>query len=591
MKRRVVSLCLILCMALSVFALASCGQSGGAEATATESGAASTTTPSATAGTTKAAQTDGTATGTATETAIETTAETTADKWDDLAPKVTMIAERDRKLKIEYSVKKSAEKGSKNDIYVAGPDTVEDGVTPLIQQMVYERNRAACEKLATTIEYVEWNFTYGEQAPQIDLVVKGNDADAPDLFINMIYDLNNELVNSTFRDVWSIPNSFFDFSEEGWFSAWMENMSFTGDRAYILASDYFIDVLRAMALLPFNMTMMDENAAKLAPAVLGDDETIGAGEALTTYFFDLVEEGDWTWEVLGKLCEAIWEDADNSGGDSIGDRLGIIADEYGGINAAGFIYSCGEQLTLAYTIEDESSAYNGKQWIKYADTSAGLNSIFNAVKGVFEGPGSLSTSYTFSGNTPEKPGSAYHHTKFASSELLFGGVCLLGTLEDVTFQTMTDLFSVVPCPKTDVLNDYNTIIVNQGDAGAMNVNSNPRKARVLSAFLQYCTEHSSEIREMVLQTVTKYKTTTYNQGTDRMLDIIYDGVIYGRDKTVDDLVGGDRWHSVMKGQHFVAGSDYIVSQYESLRQSKQAQLDNYMKKWYTLPKVEPAKAE
>ncbi len=572
---RKTTIALILCILLCLPAFASCGGSG------------------ETAATTTAAETAPVTTGiTETEAgeAEVTTVLATTDKWEEIVPKITMIAERDRTLRIEYSTGGSEEKWSRNDIYLEGPDEVVDGVTPLIQQMIYERNEAAKNLLGVSIVYQKWDYGFGKQQEPIELAVQGKAADAPDLFVNMLNDAGKAMLKGVFKDVWSIPGSFFDFNSEGWLKEWMENLSFTGDRAYILGSDYFLDILRVMDVLPFNMTMMDERAVKLAPAIIGADETLGQGEDLTTYFFDLVDEGKWTWDVLGKLCEAAWVDSDGDGQDSIRDVLGIISDGYGGINAASFVYCCGEPLTEAYPIEDETSEYNNKQWIKFRDDSSGLNRIYDAVKSVFQGSGSLTTSYTFSGNTPENPGAAYHHTKFAAGELLFAGICTLGALEDQVFQEMTDLYSVVPCPKLDPDKDkpYNTIIINQGDVGAINVNANPRKAKVLSAFIQYCTENSGEIREQFLQIVTKYKTTTYNQGTDRMLEIIYDSVRYGRDKTVDDLNKDPRWHRIMMSEKFVAGSDVITTRYDEALPAKQALLDNVMKTWYTLPKVEPA---
>ena len=565
MQKRMISLCLILCVFFSVFALASCGGEAPDEETA-----APETAPA----------TDGT---------TEPESEATTDKWEALAPKVRTIVERDRTLRIECSIFKNATKASKNDIYLKGPDQIMDGVTPLIEQMVYERNRAADELLGTTTEFVFWDLDFGKQAEPIDLAVKGKAADAPDLFVNMLNDLQKELVNAVFKDVLSIPNSFFDFSAEGWLEAWMLNLSFTGDRAYILGSDYFLDVFRNVSLLPFNMTMMDENAAKLAGAILPEGETLGAGEKLTLYFFDLVDRGDWTWDVFGKLCEAIWVDENGDGQDSITDTLGIIATEFGGDSAAGYLYSCGEQLTEAYPVIDPDSEYNGKQWVKYADDPTRLNLIFNKVKAVFDGPGSLSTSAnSHDGNTPENPGLAYHQTKFAAGELLFVGVHKLGALENEAFQEMDDLFSVVPCPKADVEKPYNSIIYNTGDAGAINVNCNPRKARVLSAYIQYCTENSPAIREQFLEIVTKYKTTTYDQGTDRMFDIIYDSILWGRDYWVEGENMEPRWHTSMRQNHFAVGADYISQLYESARPSKQRLLDNLMEKWYTLPKVEDA---
>ena len=593
MKKQFRALPLLLCIVFCLLAFASCGAKEGETAATTvlETTAAQTTAPTATTDATTAFLPE-TSESETTDTPTEPPVETTFDKWEAIAPKIKLIAEKDRTLKFEMSNHTTAEKSSKNDIYIKGPDTVEDGVTPLIQQMVYERNARANELLGSTVSYIFWDGGYDTVGDQIDLVVKGNASDAPDLFVNMEFAMSRELLNSTFKDVKSIPGSYFDFSTEGWLYEWMMNLSLTGDRAYLLGGDYFLDVYRAISLLPFNMTLMDANAAKLAPVILGEGDELGANEELTPYFFDLVEEGNWTWDVLGKLCEAIWEDTDNSGGDSIGDVLGILADEFGegGQCACSFIYSCGEELTEAYTVEDETSEYNGKQWIKYADTSEGLNKIFDAVKSVIQGPGTLSTNYTHAGNTPEQPGIAYHQTKFAAGETLFAGAQMLGALEEEVFQQMEDLYSVVPFPKVDVEKEYNTIVCSTGDVGAINVKVNARKARVLSAYIQYCTENSPEIREQFQQIVTKYKTTVYDQGTDRMLDLIYKSIRWARDKTIDDLAGisANRWHGYMRRQHFEAGSDYIATQYAAVRGTKQNLLDRDMKKWYTLPKVEPA---
>ena len=573
---KTIALFLALCLLLScAFLLASCGKTD-----ATEPDTTGVTDPAGEEATDPANE------GTTAGEPAETTAVTT-DKWEALAPQVTRLSARDRLLKIECSCRQTAVKASKNDIYLKGPDEIVDGVTPPIQQMVYDRNRAADALLGTTTEFVFWDLEFGEQQPQIDLVVKGNAVDAPDLFVNMLNDLSHEMMNGAFKDVWSIPGSFFDFSTEGWLRTWMRNMSFTDDRAYLLGSDYFIDILRAMSVIPFNKTMMDKNAVKLAPAVIGEDEDpLGEGEKLSVRFFDLVERGDWTWDVLGKLCEAIWEDSDGDGADSIRDRLGILTDSFGGDAACGFVYSSGVQVTEAYPIEDPTSEYNEKQWIKYADTSEGLNLIFEKVKNVFVGAGSLTTAFDRPYNTPEQPGLSYHYTKFAAGEVLFIGSLLLGALENDTIQQMQDIYSVVPCPKADASKPYNTIIYNSGDVGAINVNIGPRKAKTLTAYLQYCTEHSGAIREQFLENVMKYKVTTYDQGTDRMLNIIYDGIMWGRDKTVEDLNNEPRWHGLMRSNAFTVGADFISQQYESFRTMKQNLLNKTMEKWYTLPKVE-----
>ena len=551
MKKRLVSLVLILCMVVSVFALASCTKKkkGGDE--------------------TK-----------------ETVA--TTDRWELLAPEIVKeINADDRNLIIELSVLVTAEKGSNNKLYLEGNDG-DDKVTT-IEQMVRSRNDKAKQLLGLSIEYQYWDHGYGNQWTHIDEAIQGNSPDAPDLFVNMLYDMNNEVLNSGFKDVWSIPGSYFDFEAEGWLTEWMKNLSLTGDRAYLLGGDYFIDVFRSMSLLPFNVTMMNANASKLAPAILGEGVSLGENEKLSYRFFDLVEAGNWTWDVLGKLCEAIWVDKDSNDATTIKDQLGIIADRYGGINASSFLYSCGEQLTTVTTVRDQSSPYYRQQWLKYPDEAPGLSRIFDAVKAVFSGNGALSTSYTFKGATEDQPGSTYHHIKFAQGELLFAGACLLGALEDDVFQKdMKDAYSVVPFPKIDTEKEYNTIIINQGDVGAISVRTTPGEARALTAFLQYCTEHSIAIREQFLQTVTKYDTMDYDQGTDRMLDLIYDSIRYDRDKSIDDIVcmgnRDERWHSLLKDDEFGGGSSYISQQYKALLSKKQQRLDEILATWYKLPK-------
>ena len=552
MKKRIVSLFLILCMAISVLSLASCSKKKG-EGDATQETAATT------------------------------------DRWEILAPDVKALPSDARSIRIELDRYGSASKHAKNNLYLAGDDG-DDKVTT-VEQMVRARNNKAKDLLGLSIEYVYWDYAWGAQCAQINTAVHGDDPEAPDLFVNMLYDLNIEVLNASFKDVWSIPGSYFDFEADGWLTTWMKNLSFTGDRAYILAGDYFMDVFRVLSLLPFNSSLMDSKASKLAPAILGQGESLGDGEKLSYRFFDLVESGNWTWDVLGKLCEATWFDADGNGYDSIKDTLGIIADENQGFCAGAFVYSCGEPLIEQYTVRDGTSEYNRKQWIRYAPDSSGLNQIFDAVKAVFAGNGSFSTNESPNkGTTEDKPGLAYHQIKFAKGELLFPGVMLLGVLEEDVFQRMEYSYSVVPCPKVNAEKQYNTVIYNTGDAGAINVRTTPDKAKAISAFLQYCTEHSTAIRETFLQTVTKYDTMEYNQGTDRMLDLIYDSVLYGRDKTVEDLVEkivgsgtAKRWHSMMKNGQFMVGSDEIKQQYDSLVSVKQAVLDDIMRTWYGLP--------
>ena len=520
----------------------------------------------------------------ATEATTERAAEITTDRFEVIVGEVRALPASDRSFKIEMSDFKNAEKDSKNDIYLAGPDQREGADS--IGQKIYDRNKRAEEVLGVSVEYIYWDqYGWEAQAPEIARLVTSKAPDAPDVFVNMIFDLGNATMQGCFKDLWSIPGSYFDFNAKGWMTDWMKNMSLTGDRAYILAGDYFLDLVRAFGVLPFNATLMDANGSKLAPALFG--ENLAAGETMSQRFFDFVEDEQWTWDALGKLCEAVWDDKGTAGQTDIYDTLGILGDARSGMTTSFYLYSSGAELF-------ESDTKDGKAWIKYPEQSTALGGIFDAVAGVFSGDGALATSAPSDGGaSPTNPSVEYHWIKFGEGGTLFAGACVLGAMEDDAFQQMTDLYSVVPLPKVSADNRYNTIIHNVGDTGAINVNVGAGKAKALSAYLQFLNEKSDAIREEFLEIVTKYKTTVYNQGTDRMLDLIYASVVNGRDKAIEDLMRldpeckGMQWHNYMKKDgRLDHDSSYIATDYAAARDAKQAFLDSILETWYGLPKAE-----
>ena len=576
MKNLTRILALILCVVLLAFAFASCGKNKNKDAT--------------TAVTTEK-------NGESSNTSTTTPATTTVNVWPSIADEIDEFAPANKSFKIVLDMYTSSERIAKNQQYIEGPDEIVPNTTSAIEQLVYERNKAAKELLGVDVTYDYWRdldkHKWGQQSKEIISVVQGHAADAPDLFVAMVYDLNLSLLTQgTFKDIWSAPGAYFNFDSKGWMKSWMESLSFTGDRAYILGSDYFVDIVRAMGVLPFNKDLMDENTAKLASAILPEGETLSDGETLSERFFDYVEMGSWTWDTLGKLCQAIWVDTDGNEQSSIGDTLGIITDRYSGMPAALMFFSSGELLTTTTPVEDSLGNDTGTVRIDLPKDSAVIGAIFDAVKSVFSGQGAFVTNdSTSSGSTIDQPGIAYHYTKFAENTLLFAGPCLISALESEQFQQMESVYSVVPLPKVSADKKYNTIIHNTSDAGAINVNTFPQKVRTISAYLQYCTENSTEIREEFLQIVMKYKNTVYDQGTDRMLNLIYESVTNARDKAIEDAAektSEDRYHGAMKNHGFTWGSSDVSSWYEGVKSSKQSKVDTVLATWYQLPTSEAA---
>ena len=78
-----------------------------------------------------------------------------------------------------------------------------------------------------------------------------------------------------------------------------------------------------------------------------------------------------------------------------------------------------------------------------------------------------------------------------------------------------------------------------------------------------------------------------NQGTDRMLDIIYNTVVNGFEKMIEDNVSSnDRFNVIMKNGNCEVTSAELAERYQSAVSAKQAVLNNLLRTWYTLPKVE-----
>ncbi len=507
---------------------------------------------------------------------------TTPSKWEVMGAELAGIDEATRSLLISISAYADDELESKCVEYMQGPDALDDQPST-IQRHVFNRNAAAVDKLGVTLNYVESSGGWGGDVKNIVAASENNDADPatlPDLFVDMVYDISGATAKGAFRDILSIEGSYLDYTQEGWLTEYMESMSLTGDRMYLLASDYFIDVIRTFMLIPFNMTMMDENTAKIGSIIT--TETPTESYPLSNYFFDLVKEGGWTYDVLKSICEAIHVDVDNSGTDDYGDVLGFIVNTALGFDNSAILYSTDIETTIEAT-----DPITGEVTLSYPTTNDAMRALAEKIDALFKAKG---THVTSGGKqTPVAEGNSYaaHVVKFASSTLLFGGIATLGSLEGKTYADMEDLFSVVPLPLVTAGGEYRTLIHNIGNAGGINIAS--KKFIPLTAFLQYVSENSSDVRYEYQQIVMKYKVTEFTTGTSDMLDLIYDSVVSSREKMIDDAISqinGDlkkyRFHFLISAGGFQP-LETFDSSYEAALTAKQAALQDFLETWYKLP--------
>ena len=182
------------------------------------------------------------------------------------------------------------------------------------------------------------------------------------------------------------------------------------------------------------------------------------------------------------------------------------------------------------------------------------------------------------------------------------GLARLGELEHEALQAMTDTFSVVPIPllEAGTADDYNTCVHNTAALGGFNINST--KYLAMSAYIQYCTENSEEIKDEYLQVTMKFKTTQFNLGTSDMLDLIYDSIQSVREMILDNVLrnrknatifkpeglGDPRWHGMIKGSNYATAIGAVdggafLDKYDTVKEAKQRGMNELMVEWYALP--------
>lgn len=123
--------------------------------------------------------------------------------------------------------------------------------TDITAEAVYNRNLHVEELLNIKLEYTHADFIYSEVAQDIEMYIKSG-ADDYDLIINDLYPLTGLSLKNYFANTKDQEKSYFDFSKKYWYSDYMSDISLHEDYQFILAGDYFIDIIRSAHCLFFN---------------------------------------------------------------------------------------------------------------------------------------------------------------------------------------------------------------------------------------------------------------------------------------------------------------------------------------------------
>ncbi|MGN1445904.1 MAG: hypothetical protein ACI4WV_06360 [Eubacteriales bacterium] len=216
-----------------------------------------------------------------------------------------------------YTSTNVASSGMGNSNYLIQGAEQSDG--NLVNDAVVERNMVVEDKLGVKLEFTELDVDYNSVFSRIRVLVSAG-TDEYDLVINDLFPFANLSIEGNFRNILS-EDCVFDFDKPYWYKDYMDDLRLVDGYEYLLAGDYFIDIIRSAHLLLFNKDMYKEHYQT-------DPNEV----------YTWVENYQWTYEKLNQMVTDFYVDKNLDGKVNYGDQFGLSIMEYWG-SSIGFVVS------------------------------------------------------------------------------------------------------------------------------------------------------------------------------------------------------------------------------------------------------------
>ncbi len=460
-----------------------------------------------------------------------------------------------------------AEFSSELERYVAGEGSYQKEV----DRAVDRRNIKAVNETKVNPEYEYWDNLAGNDLGMSidrirDIVTSTVIKNAPDVYSTFIYDLVGASVQGLFANLKGTSRgegnlrglNYFDFvydidyepeysatgEDRGFMYEWMESVSLSRHKMYILASDYFMDMNRAMIMIPVNRELLES----VVKDITGDRNN--DGEYTIYDFYEQVKSGEWTYDLLIEYANVVHQDDGNTN----------TTDAWLGDNTVGFAMSSGD-LAKSGIVHSTSINIIHKEWnlttndygYYYPETNEPLYELSSAINRLLTAPGVIyvKNPYEYAGTPYENIISLGENNisairnRFSQGHVLFGDITMVGALEFNDYQYMGDgAFGVVPVPiyhdnieeETGASIDrYNVQIHNVGRPGAIAYNT--KKFVECTAFLNYQSTNSADVLNDYFNYELCNSGTDSTQGTIEMLEYLRANIGSSFDKAMEDAMG------------------------------------------------------
>ena len=217
--------------------------------------------------------------------------------------------------------------------YLAGQDP---DFTETLDENVTNRNADAEFYTNTKLRYDYYadvsDYGWGSCHEKIHLEVKSQASGIPDMYSNFAYDMIAASLKQSFANLMGDgaqdQGNFFQFLSEdydekidnkGYMYDYMNSVTLSLTKKYILASDYFTDLIRSFFVVPVNIALLKEVGMEVTGDLNGDGKfTVGD-------FYQDVKDLGWNYDKLAAYSAKIYKNAaGSSSGEDYEDKLGFI---------------------------------------------------------------------------------------------------------------------------------------------------------------------------------------------------------------------------------------------------------------------------
>ncbi len=277
----------------------------------------------------------------------------------------------------------------------------------LVNDAVLERNIQVEELLGVELVFTQVDLNYSEVAGDIRRYTTSG-TDEFDLAINDIYAYAELLIEGNFRNVLD-EDCVFDFERPYWYKDYMDDLRLMDGYQYVLAGDYFIDILRDAHLLLLNKQIYLDHYNRSADEI-----------------YDVVTNFEWTYEKMNEIISDMYTDKNLNSTKDKGDQFGFMEPEFWG---GSIPFSVSGNPTFISRDEDGIPTVVLHEGDRANQLANAMSTLFN----------NESSSVGLTGDVDLL-------TAFTQDECLIVGYQRLGSLENAILRQMEGDAAVLPYP-------------------------------------------------------------------------------------------------------------------------------------------------